>query len=567
MKSNRVQLVLFMILFAISALLAAAAVIAAQAASAAPSAVTTFNSIGLYWQPGGGAENNAARVEFREQGGSKWRQGLDLWFDARNSEYRGSLVELKPGTQYEIRLALASGKSESLTAKTWSEKFPVKRTVQVPAGTTHFVIKAEHSGDADGYVLFTAAPGANVIDQGAAPGDDLNRDNCIVVKQGVHHVIIRGLALRGCKRAGIMLERQWTPVLAAQTHDVVIEDNDISGWGAFDKHRPGRNLPDNDGAIQCNYYHEKDDARRPDRIIIQRNVMRDPRHDATPWQRGRGSRVHPAGPQGVLFTNCGRNHVIRHNEIYAKNGHHFMDGLGGAENFSDAGFPWADSDINGNRISEVYDDAIEAEGGNRNVRIWGNYIDRSFVAIANAATSIGPLYVWRNVSNRMAGMYQPDGDPDAELRGPFIKAGSNHPKFNGGRAYYFHNTALQPAPEKGARYGMGAGWGILNSGGKLYNIVSRNNVWQVHKEVQINGQAKFASIVANADLGPVDVDYDVFNAPIWTGGRGDAGQKHGWKRAARSGAAMRIPNFNDQYDNPDVGAIQSGAPAMKYGRP
>jgi hypothetical protein len=60
------------------------------------------------------------------------------------------------------------------------------------------------------------------------------------------------------------------------------------------------------------------------------------------------------------------------------------------------GFPWADSDIY----------------GNRNVRIWANYLDRVFVAIANAATATGPLYVWRNVSHRMGGMYQPEGDPD-----------------------------------------------------------------------------------------------------------------------------------------------------------
>ena len=33
------------------------------------------------------AESSAARVEFRRQGSADaWRQGLDLWFDARNGE-------------------------------------------------------------------------------------------------------------------------------------------------------------------------------------------------------------------------------------------------------------------------------------------------------------------------------------------------------------------------------------------------------------------------------------------------------------------------------------------------
>lgn len=484
-------------------------------------------------------------------------------------------MELKPGTQYEVRLALANGFSETLKANTWGEKFRIKKTVEVPPGTTHLVIRAADSGDEkEGYVLFTAAPGKNVIDQSAIEGNDLLRDNCIVVKQGAHHVIIRGLALKNCKRAGIFIDRQFEPVLETQTHDIVIEGNEISGWGGFEYNKPNSGLADNDGAVQCNYWRETDDRKRPDRIIIQGNTMRDPRHGSNPWRAGPGPRKHPMGPQGVLFVRCGSNHVIRYNEIYAKNGKHFMDGLGGGDNFSVAGFPWADSDIYGNRISDVYDDGIEAEGGNRNVRIWGNYLDRVFVAIANAATAVGPLYVWRNVSNRMGGMYQPDGDPDLEMRGPFIKAGSNHPQANGGRAYYFHNTVLQPA---GGRYAMGAGWGIEKSGGKLFNFVSRNNIWQIHKEVQIHGQPKFFSLSADGHLGPIDADFDLYNGRF--ANLGSNAERQGWAGrpvylpesfALKPGSpgharATRIPNFNDQYAQPDVGAQQSGAPAMRFG--
>ena len=106
----------------------------AASLAAAPSAVPTFHSIGLYWSPQGGSESNAARVEFRKSGTSDWRRGLDLWFDARNGEYRGSLVELDPGSAYEIRLSLQSGLHATLPARTWSEKFPVKRTVEVLPG-------------------------------------------------------------------------------------------------------------------------------------------------------------------------------------------------------------------------------------------------------------------------------------------------------------------------------------------------------------------------------------------------------------------------------------------------
>ena len=47
--------------------------------------------------------------------------------------------------------------------------------------------------------------------------------------------------------------------------------------------------------------------------------------------------------------------------------------MGGEDNFSTTGFPDADSDIYGNSIQNTWDDGIEAEGGNNNVRIWGNY--------------------------------------------------------------------------------------------------------------------------------------------------------------------------------------------------
>jgi hypothetical protein len=569
---------------------------AASLACAAPSfgtpgphAVPTFNSIGVYWAPAGGSESNGATLAFREVGKATWRQGLAPWFDPRNAEYRGSVVELEPGTAYEIRLSLESGFAQTLRTATWDESFRIKKTVQIAPGTTRLVIDASDSGDeTHGYVVFTAPPGRGAIDQSGIPGDDA-RHSCVVVKQGVHHVIIRGLVLRNCKSYGVYIERQSEPLLDAQTHDIVIEDNEIAGWGAFERSKPGSGLADDDGAIHCNYYHERDDAKRPDRIVIQRNTLRDPRHGANPWRTG-AQRRHPRGPQGVLFNHCGRNHVIRYNEIFSTNGNRFNDGIGGFGNFSLAGFPAADSDIHGNSISDVYDDAIQAEGANRNVRIWGNYFDRVFVAIANAATAVGPLYVWRNVSHRMAGMHQPDAHPDAEGRGPFIKAGSNHPLAVGGRAYYFHNTVLQPP---GARYSMGAGWGITNSGGKLYNFVSRNNIWHIHKEAQISGEPKFGSLKADGSLGPIDADFDVRNGRLVN--IGQHAERRGWGPGAAGvpiyatsgksypdlmaapgnftlsrgspgyAAAEAIPNFNDRYPRPDVGAHQSGTPPMQFG--
>ncbi|MFT3766284.1 MAG: hypothetical protein QM820_12355 [Minicystis sp.] len=89
--------------------------------------------------------------------------------------------------------------------------------------------------------------------------------------------------------------------------------------------------------------------------------------------------------------------------------------MGEWANFSDGGFPNRDSDIHGNLIRNCWDDGIESEGANRNVRIWGNYIDQTYVKIAIAVVHRGPLYIWRNVaaSSRTS--------PDHEYGQGFIK--------------------------------------------------------------------------------------------------------------------------------------------------
>jgi hypothetical protein len=569
---------------------AAALFSASPSAAGSAHSISTFHSIGLYWSPPAGAPDNPARVEFRAAGEPSWRQALELWFDPRNSQYRGSVVELKPGTAYAVRLTLSSGRSETVHTRTWGERFKVKRTVRLKPGATRLVIEPSDSGnEREGYVVFTASPGANVIDQAGA-SDETPQDSCVIVRQGSHHIIIRGLVLRNCARHGVLLQRDAQPQPDVWTHDIVIEENEITGWGGMSRRNPG--VPEDDGAIHCGYGSTRTD-KRPERVVIQRNRIHDPRHGATPWQLGTQAPVHPRGPQGVNFDRCGANHVIRYNEVYSTNGHHYMDGIGGAANFSDEGFPWADSDIYGNRVTHVYDDAIEAEGANRNVRIWGNFLDSTFTAIANAATTVGPLYVWRNVSHRMAGMYNPLLPPDHGPRGAFIKAGSRQPLFNGGRAYYFHNSALQPPPPPGTALPLGAGGGILKSGGILYNFVSRNNVWHIHQERLINGQPKFYSIAANADQGAVDADFDVYNGELQNAGA--RAQRHGrgpgrrgtpvyassgasypdlagrpgdfslHSSSAGYGAAEPLPNFNDRYARPDAGAHQSGAAPMQFG--
>jgi hypothetical protein len=307
-----------------------------------------------------------------------------------------------------------------------------------------------------------------------------------------------------------------------------------------------------------------------DRVIIQRNRIHHPRYGANSWAFG-----HPSGPQAVTFNESGSNHVLRHNEVYSSEGRYFNDGFGGCCNFYPTGFPNADSDIYGNKISHVWDDAIEAEGGNRNVRIWGNYADRSMIAVATTATAVGPAYVFRNVHNRSR--YSSEVSTDADPGGPFGKSGTRSTAGNG-RRYVFHNTTLQ-ATASGATLPLGAAHGLSGVDEGMTNTVSRNNIWHIKKP---EGSAIWgASSTTNS------LDFDLFSGKIsaYAGAQpnGIAGkpvyaQGHGWTSESNGlyqlapnspgyDRGVRLPNFNDHYTGsaPDMGAAEAGRPAMRFG--
>ncbi len=68
--------------------------------------------------PNGGSSSNECTVQYRELGSSLWKDGLSLLFDDKDNEYRGSIANLKPNTEYEIELSLQTGLKATFTAKT-----------------------------------------------------------------------------------------------------------------------------------------------------------------------------------------------------------------------------------------------------------------------------------------------------------------------------------------------------------------------------------------------------------------------------------------------------------------
>jgi hypothetical protein len=505
----------------------------------AQSAVPTFECIGLYWSPGKSSATTC-NVSYREVGSSGWKKGFPLWFDSKNLEYRGSLVNLKPKTNYEISLSLQDGTaSTTLSATTWNEEFPIAKTVYLPSGVSSQTYTASESGTQSGYVLYVASPSSSTIDVSN------KQPNCINVKAS--YVIIRGITCMGASNDAI--------TLGSGVHDVVIDQCDISGWGRIAKDGFGIEM---DAGVKAA------SGTNVQRIIVQYNKIHHPRSNSNDWTESRdGSGLytgyHPGGPEAISFLTSTGNNVIRYNDVYSDESHCFNDAIGGGWNNSTQGFPGPNSDVYGNSVKSSNDDALEIDGGGCNVRIWGNYLDTTFVGISTTACSVGPLYVFRNV---MAWSRQ---SPNSDVKGVFAKTGDQSAGV--GRQYWFHNTVLQP----------GGAMGISSSGsGSVTMVVSKNNIWNCKYSIDVKNTSTSNDFDYDLCSGRIKAysgveSHAVIGTPIYLSNYGSITNKSGIfqldPKSPGYDAGIIIPNFNDGYTGagPDMGAHEAGTSAMLFG--
>jgi hypothetical protein len=330
-------------------------------------AVPTFECAGLYWKT---TEEGPCRIKYREDSGRIWKDGLDLVYDARDGEYRGSIIGLSPNTGYQVELSDNNSKIQ-VSFKTRSDKFQVGRITVLPEGESDTTIVITESGTPLAYHLVTVpADSKSVI--------NLKNVHRYGIEINADYVILRGAEIRNASVHGVIIRKN--------RHDIVIEQCYIAFWGRIGGPKTYGNL---EGGSDSGIYAEAGTGN----LTIQRNLIEDPRGASNDWETG-----HPDGPQGISIIESLGGNVIRFNDIVSTEDHGFNDGIGGGNNFSFTGNINRDSDIHGNIIRNAWDDAIESEGGNMNVRIWGNFIHFFYNGIATASTSKGPLYVFRNVS-------------------------------------------------------------------------------------------------------------------------------------------------------------------------
>jgi hypothetical protein len=522
-----------------------------------PESYSSFHCISLYWKPSDAADDNECAVYYRIKDADKWKQGMSLWFDQNfypsgvnhKHEYRGSLIDLIPDTEYEILLELKkTGTRYLFYQRTMSENFKIKKTIQMDSGIFHsrFIIKEGGSAE-DGYVLYESPDKTHIIDL------ERKHKNCLEIADSF--VIVRGFVLRGATENGVYIGNNM--------NHIVIEDCDISGWGTADSTSSYK-------GFGINHHSGVRSGSNVSNIIIQRNKIHDPFTDSNSWLEN----GHPKGPQGITFDMTKGFNIIRYNEIYSDMHHMYNDGMGNNGNNSYDGFPNRDSDIYCNIVSHCWDDAIEAEGSGTNVRIWGNFIDTTYTCFGVAGLSIGPQYVYRNIANYS--QRGPKPIPKYFNGGLFFKVGkkSSLLAYSHGRMLFLHNTSLQPKSPAGwpdPTVGMGTGINFV-AGAFADHVMSRNNILHTRK----------GSIVEVNKIPGNSFDYDLYSGsipdiPVY--------EKHGIKgtptyaSSNKPGeyylanfsrgldAGLIIPNFSHIYTGkgPDMGAFEIGLPPIISG--
>jgi hypothetical protein len=387
--------------------------------------------------------------------------------------------------------------------------------------------------------------------------------NVVVIDENVHHVILRNVTITGGSISGIWLENF--------THDIVIEDNDISNWGT------PNDTPH--AAIRCG-------SDCGSRYIIQRNKIHDPNGDAG-GKDGSG-----IGPNGIWLEDSGGNHVIRYNEIYGTAGHYLDEGISGDTQISAYGAFGNNTDIYGNYIHNMYGTAIESEGSNGNNRFWNNYITDVGNIFALTPIDTGPVYIFRNVSNRSR-RFKYETQSDYWSRGQFTKIGINS-GYGGARVYVYHNTILQEEPEapNTEELGVSAGLGASNDGlfdAVYYNNISQTSFYFTYSNIGLHfyQQMEYDGDCSNF------IDFNIYNGEKFyscdTPGQYDPNSIQGkptydskslfadgvdtiFAQYLQSGTdghddGKVLSNFNDDYEGsaPDIGAVERGSVGFEFG--
>jgi hypothetical protein len=550
----------------------------AAAAGTVAAEPSTPTSLGVRWPVVGDANLNATiAVAYRKAGTEAWAEAYPLFrtFNDRVSPdnavrdghlFAGSVVDLAPDTEYEVRLSLddPDGGSTVRTLRLRTAAVP-----RLPAAMQRRHVVPLAQGQSPGGSGTQADPfrGLRAALQRAQPGDLLTlaagtyADGPFVVAgSGTRD---KPIALQGPPGATAVLdgrgrevvldvsgrEHIWVDRLVFRGGGELLRANRASHVVAtrnrFDMERLGFNAR---GAIY----------RESVGFYIADNVFT----GTTRWPRAKGIE------QIYAVTVTGAGHVVAYNLI---------QNVGDAVHNGDIGRLSA-SDVHNNDIDVCTDDGIEADYSDTNVRVYRNRVTNCFSGISTQPAHGGPVYIFRNLLFNM--QYTP------------IKL---HNDTAG--ALIFHNTGVK----------SGIPFNISIDGETVRDVVTRNNLFVGTGSPALNSTGKMSRTDFDSDgyEWPPRGGFARWNGktyPSTTAARGSgalysergaytmgphrtfAGRfgpppsherqidraTHDPRLAPASRAidrGMRLPNFNDRFAGkaPDLGCCELGDALPHFG--
>ena len=348
-------------------------------------------------------------------------------------QWRSSILGLTENQTYDVKIT--SGKqSWEHRFTTWNSDVPIARTVTLTQGPVYI----SDIGNPNGWIRYVASETLRSDDKAIAA---INIDDA-------SYIILDGLTVRGGVNHGIHV---------ANASYVRIVNCDIAQWGRAGKQeitRRGQYYDANKKPINYDAGIYIDQSLG---VVVERSYIHDPNGQANPW-----AYAHPAGPCALYMYARGQT-VIRYNDLIGSQKHRYNDIIEGNRNgFEDGGF-CRDADIYGNMFILGNDDGIELDGGQMNIRVWGNHFSNTLCGVSTAPSLFGPTYIFNNLFSHM-------GDQN-NSGGTGIKNGY---KFAGqGMIYLYHNTF-------DLRTGMN---NFGKSKVRRNYIVARNNVYNYSNEL------------------------------------------------------------------------------------
>lgn len=540
----------------------------------------TFESCSVYLP----YENNVeCKISFKKTSEFTWHSAYTPIYDIGKKEFRVSLVRLSENTDYQVKAELYSGGNKITeftgTFTTWNTNVLIARTEDISkykSGNVYVIDNAK--GTATGWIKITSDKVLQT-DYNA-----INEDDVVVLVKNSEYVILEGLTIQGGRRHAMCI--------LTTCNNLRVVNCDISKWG-----RPVVGQTDGGQFLDKEGKEINHDAgiylQKTLNLVIERCYIHDSKSRTNAWSgtvelgtfKGQKfSSAHPQGPNAIFLDEAKGGTIIRYNDLVGSQNHRYNDPVETADNsYWNGGFN-KDADIYGNMIGFGQDDGIELDGGQNNVRTFGNRFEQTYCGISTAPNRQGPSYIFNNVVWNL-GDSRPSTNVSVKNGGGDMvnEALGQYP----GRNFFFNNTFIAP---KNGITGVGYGDGTQR---EMFHATTRNNIL-ISKTTPVNPSDDNGTGLCISDqhkTSDSDYDYDMLGNTSNANGSGTIWVRDGLETNAvfalpqfedeahgvftlKAGdkaidKGIAIPNYSEQYQSsaPDMGAFEKGASSLFPIRP